>query len=102
MVELSFLQELLYNNHLYMDGSKLEKTGFEYTYPRLTQELLQEVSGIAKCGCGDQKWGGCVGGGGGGVYEGCRDNRAPRIQDSIKMQKCESELLQKVSYYECC
>ena len=70
MVELSFLQELLYNNHLFMDGSKLEKTGFEYTYPRLTQELLQEVSAIAMCGYKAQTWGGWVDGNSERVEEG--------------------------------
>ncbi|XP_064645487.1 probable dTDP-glucose 4,6-dehydratase [Lineus longissimus] len=36
-------QELLYNKHLYMEGSKIETTGFEYLYPHVTKELLTEV-----------------------------------------------------------
>jgi len=35
-------QELLYNNHLSVDGSKIEKSGFAYTYPQLTEELLRQ------------------------------------------------------------
>jgi len=34
--------ELLYNNHLSVDGSKIEKTGFKYDYPQVTEELLRE------------------------------------------------------------
>ncbi|XP_070535589.1 uncharacterized protein [Ptychodera flava] len=36
-------QELLYNKHLHLDGSKLAKTGFTLEKPHLTQESLQEV-----------------------------------------------------------
>ena len=36
-------RELLYNNHLRIDGSKIEKTGFSYSIPQPTKELLQEV-----------------------------------------------------------
>ncbi|KAJ3431169.1 nad-dependent epimerase/dehydratase [Anaeramoeba flamelloides] len=36
-------QELLYNTPLYIDGSKIEKElGFEYKYPKMTKELLEE------------------------------------------------------------
>nr|CAD7461895.1 unnamed protein product [Timema tahoe] len=37
-------QELLYNKHLYLDGSKLERTGYTLTVPCLTKERLEEVS----------------------------------------------------------
>lgn len=36
-------QELLYDNHLCIDGSKIEGTGFEYNFPELTVESLREV-----------------------------------------------------------
>lgn len=37
-------QELLYNNALSIDGSKIEReTGFEYVVPYLTKEKLEEV-----------------------------------------------------------
>ncbi|KAL5019592.1 hypothetical protein ScPMuIL_002484 [Solemya velum] len=36
-------QELLYNKHLYMNGSKLEETGFTYDKPKLCIEFLREV-----------------------------------------------------------
>lgn len=36
-------QELLYGNHLSIDGSKIEETGFEYNCPELTVEALREV-----------------------------------------------------------
>jgi len=35
-------QELLYNNPLSVDGSKIESTGFTYDYPNLTEALLRE------------------------------------------------------------
>ncbi|KAJ3438522.1 nad-dependent epimerase/dehydratase [Anaeramoeba flamelloides] len=36
-------QELLYNNPLYVDGSKIESDiGFEYKHPKMTKELLEE------------------------------------------------------------
>ena len=38
-------RELLYNNHLRVNGSKIEQTGFSYSIPRPTKELLKEVSG---------------------------------------------------------
>eukprot|EP01006_Ploeotia_vitrea_P002016 TRINITY_DN106210_c0_g1_i1.p1 TRINITY_DN106210_c0_g1~~TRINITY_DN106210_c0_g1_i1.p1 ORF type:complete len:376 (-),score=34.22 TRINITY_DN106210_c0_g1_i1:462-1562(-) len=34
--------ELLYNNHLTLDGSKIEGTGFQYQYPILNTELARE------------------------------------------------------------
>lgn len=37
-------QELLYNKHLYLDGSKLEKTGFSLIVPEVTKEKLMEVN----------------------------------------------------------
>lgn len=37
-------KELLSNKHLYLDGSKLLKTGFRYTVPEVTIEKLEEVS----------------------------------------------------------
>jgi len=37
-------QELLYGNHLSIDGSKIEETGFEYNCPELTVEALREVA----------------------------------------------------------
>lgn len=36
-------QELLYNKHLHVNGSKIEQSGFTYTQPRPTPELLSEV-----------------------------------------------------------
>ncbi|EDV29666.1 uncharacterized protein TRIADDRAFT_20168, partial [Trichoplax adhaerens] len=36
-------QELLYNKHLYVDGSKIEKSGFTYEYPNLTTESLRMI-----------------------------------------------------------
>lgn len=36
-------QELLYNKHLNIDGSKIEGTGFSYELPRVSLELLREV-----------------------------------------------------------
>lgn len=35
--------ELLYDNHLCINGSKIEDTGFEYNFPQLTVESLREV-----------------------------------------------------------
>jgi len=35
-------QELLYNNSLSVDGSKIESTGFTYDYPQVTEALLRE------------------------------------------------------------
>jgi len=35
-------QELLYNNALSIDGSKIESTGFSYDHPNLTEQLLRE------------------------------------------------------------
>jgi len=35
-------QELLYNNSLSVDGSKIEGTGFTYDHPEVTEELLRE------------------------------------------------------------
>ena len=36
--------QLLYNKHLYLDGSKLEETGFQYERPYLEISSLQELS----------------------------------------------------------
>lgn len=36
-------QELLYDNHLFVNGSKIEESGFSYNYPELTVEALREV-----------------------------------------------------------
>ena len=36
-------QELLYNNNLYVDGSKIEAIGFEYEHPHLKVEYLRDV-----------------------------------------------------------
>lgn len=36
-------QELLYDKHLNLDGSKLEATGFTYLVPTLTKEKVQEI-----------------------------------------------------------
>lgn len=36
-------QELLYNKHLHVDGSKIEKTGFKYEVPEVKVELLREI-----------------------------------------------------------
>lgn len=35
-------QELLYNNSLSVDGSKIESTGFTYDHPQVTEALLRE------------------------------------------------------------
>ena len=43
-------KELLGHNHVYMDGSKLQSTGFEYKYPQLE---LEEMASIIRC-CIDQ------------------------------------------------
>ena len=32
------------NNHLFVNGSKIEESGFSYNYPELTAEVLREVS----------------------------------------------------------
>lgn len=37
-------QELLYDNHLCINGSKLEESGFSYNYPELTVEALRQAS----------------------------------------------------------
>ena len=37
-------QELLYNKHLHVDGSRIEGTGFAYEVPQVTRELLSKVS----------------------------------------------------------
>jgi len=34
--------ELLYNNSFSVDGSAIESTGFKYTYPKVTTELIRE------------------------------------------------------------
>lgn len=36
-------QELLYNKHLYMDGSKMEQIGFSYTFPQLRLASLRQI-----------------------------------------------------------
>lgn len=36
-------QELLYNNNLHIDGSKIEKLGFTYEHPKITVDSLKEV-----------------------------------------------------------
>ena len=36
-------QELLYNKHLRVDGSRIEATGFGYLQPQPTLQLLREV-----------------------------------------------------------
>lgn len=36
-------QELLYNRHLHLDGSKLEATGFDHLFPEVTKELLLQI-----------------------------------------------------------
>ncbi|PVD36434.1 hypothetical protein C0Q70_03418 [Pomacea canaliculata] len=36
-------QELLYNKHLHMDGTKIEQTGFHYSYPELQLQTLRQV-----------------------------------------------------------
>ncbi|XP_065183945.1 aurachin B dehydrogenase-like [Sycon ciliatum] len=36
-------QELLYNKHLHIDGSKIEGTGFSYEVPQITEGKLREV-----------------------------------------------------------
>ena len=36
-------QELLYNKHLHVDGTKIEATGFQYEVPCVTLDLLKEV-----------------------------------------------------------
>ncbi|CAL1533091.1 unnamed protein product [Lymnaea stagnalis] len=36
-------QELLYNKHLFIDGSKIESTGFAYTIPKLEIGHLKEI-----------------------------------------------------------
>ncbi|KAK3728621.1 hypothetical protein QZH41_011712, partial [Actinostola sp. cb2023] len=36
-------QELLYDKHLFVDGTKIEKTGFSYQYPKPSVEALRQV-----------------------------------------------------------
>jgi hypothetical protein len=36
-------RELLKDNELSLDGSKLEKMGFKYENPEMTEELLREI-----------------------------------------------------------
>ena len=45
-VVLFVLQELLYNKHLHMDGTKIEQTGFSYQYPELHLPCLRQVSAV--------------------------------------------------------
>jgi len=35
-------EELLYNNSTSVDGTKISKTGFSYTHPKVTEDLLRE------------------------------------------------------------
>ena len=44
LIFVHFYQELLYDNHLCINGSKLEESGFSYSYPELTVEALREAS----------------------------------------------------------
>lgn len=39
------MQELLYNRHLHVNGTKIESTGFSYAVPKISVELLKEVCG---------------------------------------------------------
>ena len=39
-------RELLYNKHLHVDGSKIEASGFTYTVPQPTEDLLRVVKEI--------------------------------------------------------
>ena len=39
-------QELLYNKHLHIDGSKIETLGFDYRVPKPTLDLLREVMSV--------------------------------------------------------
>jgi len=36
-------EELLYNNSLSIDGKKIEKLGFKYAHPKVTEDLIKEV-----------------------------------------------------------
>ena len=36
-------QELLYNNNIHIDGSKVESTGFSYEHPKLELATIKEV-----------------------------------------------------------
>ncbi|XP_066994011.2 uncharacterized protein [Anabrus simplex] len=36
-------QELLYNKHLYLDGSKLLSTGFTFSVPQISRDKLKEI-----------------------------------------------------------
>jgi hypothetical protein len=36
-------QELLYNKHLHINGTKIENVGFVYEVPRLNVDMLKEV-----------------------------------------------------------
>jgi hypothetical protein len=38
-----YFQELLYNKHVHLDGSKLKQAGFQYNIPELKIEHLKEV-----------------------------------------------------------
>lgn len=36
-------EELLYNNSYTVDGTKITKTGFAYTHPKMTEDSLKQV-----------------------------------------------------------
>lgn len=42
-------QELLYNRHLHIDGTKIENVGFIYEVGRPTLDLLREVCASIPC-----------------------------------------------------
>ena len=43
LIMMLLFQELLYNKHLHINGSKLEKTGFTFEHPKMTTEGLKQV-----------------------------------------------------------
>ena len=44
-------QELLYNRHLHVNGTKIESTGFSYAVAKISVELLREVRGALQQEC---------------------------------------------------
>ena len=42
-ISIIYPQELLCENPVHVDGTKIEKIGFQYEYPQLTVSLVKEV-----------------------------------------------------------
>ena len=46
-LNLFSIQEQLQGKHVYVDGRKIEETGFTYERPKIDRQLLKEVSCIS-------------------------------------------------------